>query len=108
MGSTQSTWGVHPDASSDTEQRRRLQNKVCRNKATSSSLNKSSHNVRDHDHRLPVLFPRLGLRAVQQLLLVPGPLRSQGRDVQVPQLHPDQVLDIPEVFKSILQIGEQM
>ena len=27
---------------------------------------------------------------------------------QVPQLHPDQVLDIPEVFKSILQIGEQM
>ena len=27
---------------------------------------------------------------------------------QVPQLHPDQVLDIPEVFKSILQIGDQM
>ena len=27
---------------------------------------------------------------------------------QVPQLHPDQVLDIPEVFKSILQIGEQI
>ena len=27
---------------------------------------------------------------------------------QVSQLHPDQVLDIPEVFKSILQIGEQL
>ena len=39
--------------------------------------------------------------------------RESDRDIsrvifQVPQLHPDQVLDIPEVFKSILQIGEQM
>ena len=35
-------------------------------------------------------------------------VKVSSKIFQVPQLHPNQVLDIPEVFKSILQIGEQM
>ena len=186
---------VHPDASSDTEQRRRLQNKVCRNKvrddaeiiysirchkwqvwswcfsrqlhplwikvptmsgtttiaylssfhdsasarssSSSSSLAPSGHRAAmfrwesggwmnelrnpSHDMKTDKYLTPVCLfdwaetiwawRVVSHWCkLSPG---ESDMDVsrlifQVPQLHPDQVLDIPEVFKSILQIGEQM
>ena len=32
---------------------------------------------------------------------------TENVNLQVPQLHPDQVFDIPQVFESILQVEKQ-
>ena len=61
-------------------------------------IDTNRHDVRDHDHRLPVLLPRLGLPAVQQQLLLPGLLGPQGRHVQVRE---DLVSEAPRCIRRM-------